>query len=78
MGIDWGHDADYKPVVEPDKATRVPEGWLVEQNSGIMHVAPAWKLTELLQDEDLVNMRREEEQEWVKEHGEPPVSGRAG
>ncbi|MFF0267894.1 trypsin-like peptidase domain-containing protein [Kribbella sp. NPDC004536] len=65
IGIDWGHDADYRPVLEPDRVTRVPGRWVVEQNSGIMHVAPAWKLAEFLQDEDLVNMRREQEQEWV-------------
>jgi hypothetical protein len=73
MGIDWGHDPDYKPVLEADRETRVSGDWVVEQNSGIMHVAPAWKLAELLQDEDLVDMRAEQEREWVKEHGEAPV-----
>lgn len=70
LGIDWGHQADYAKVLEPDSDTPVPEKWRVRQNSGIMNVVPAWKLAELLQEPELVQMRQEQEQEWVREHGE--------
>ena len=65
LGIDWGHNADFKPVLESDKRTPLSERWWVEQNSGIMNVAPAWKLTELLDDPELVDERRELEKAWV-------------
>jgi hypothetical protein len=45
----------------------LPERLWVKQNSGIMCVTPIWKLAELLQERDLVKMRRAREQEWVKE-----------
>jgi hypothetical protein len=65
LGIDWGHNKDFKPVLESDKETPLPERWWVEQNSGIMNVAPAWKLTELLDEPELVDMRRRLENDWV-------------
>jgi len=70
LGVDWGHDADYKVVLEPDRQTKVPEGWQVEQNSGIMNVAPAWRLSELLDEPELVSLRQERERKWAEDCAE--------
>jgi hypothetical protein len=70
LGVDWGHDADYKAVLESDRRTKVPEGWQVEQNSGIMNVAPVWLLSELLDEPELVSLRRERERRWAEDRAE--------
>jgi hypothetical protein len=69
IGIDWGHYPDFRPVLQSDTETEVRPALWVEQNSAIMCVAPAWKLAELLQGDDVVEMRREREQEWMRKYG---------
>lgn len=70
LGIDLGHHATFRPVVD-DKRKPVNPPRQVEQNSGMMCVSPAWKLNELLDRPELAEMRHEGEREWVEEHGEP-------
>lgn len=73
LGIDCGHYPDFRPVLQSDKErAATPELW-VEQNSGIMYVAPIWKLADLLHLEDLVKIRREREQAWVGKYGDAPI-----
>ena len=60
LGIDWGHMPLWKPVFEADKNTRTKQ--VVEQNTGIACVSPAWKILEVLSVEDLVKARHEEDQ----------------
>jgi hypothetical protein len=73
LGVDWGHLPIYKTVKEKNRQDDVPEGWVVESNSGQMAVAPAWKLQELLDIEDLVMERRQEDDEFSKRKGDSPI-----
>jgi hypothetical protein len=68
LGINWGHLRDYEPVVQSD-GTPTSEKLRVQRNTGMGVVVPAWKLAELLfDDEEVVQMRQESEREWLKEH----------
>jgi hypothetical protein len=58
LGVDWGHIPIYENVLEKNREDEIPEGWVVESNSGQMAVAPAWKLKELLDMEELAVVRR--------------------
>lgn len=69
LGIDWGHVAGSQPVLERDGETPVQEGWRVPQNSGMMAVVPAWKLAELLESQELVEMRQQREEQQKLEAG---------
>ncbi len=64
LGIDWGHVNEHQKVLESDGETPVKDGWVVQQNSGMMAVQPAWNLAELLQVQELVEMREDREQQW--------------
>jgi hypothetical protein len=70
LGIDWGHSRYFGAVYEKNMQTKIPEGWQAEQNSGIMNVAPTWRLNGLLQEPELMQMRREREKKWVSEYGQ--------
>jgi hypothetical protein len=75
LGVDLGHHAIYKPVLEErngKKRPASPPRW-VEQNSGMTCVAPAWKLSELLDKPELAAWRREREKDWMKEHGKSSI-----
>lgn len=62
LGIDWAHlKSDDQPVLDR-QGDPVEEGWYVQQNSGMMAVVPAWKLDELLHDEEIETMRDEAKQ----------------
>jgi hypothetical protein len=65
MGLDWGHPPQRRPIIEPGRGP-VAGGLYVNDNSGIACVVPAWKVTELLNQEDFVNARREIEQDMHK------------
>jgi hypothetical protein len=63
LGITWGHINDYEPVrdekyrpVEPAN----PKKMQVRINTGMMAVVPAWKLAEMLDDQDMVAHRNRE------------------
>jgi hypothetical protein len=43
------------PVLEKDRKTKVSEGWVVEMNSGMACVLPAWKIRELLEEDEIQN-----------------------
>jgi RNA polymerase sigma factor (sigma-70 family) len=62
LGVDWCHLPRYQPVLESDKETPASEKWYVRENTGLMGVVSAWKLRELLDEEDLVNKRKAGEQ----------------
>jgi hypothetical protein len=56
LGIDWSHISDTAPVKERD-GSPVSDGWKVEQNTGLMGVVPAWKIAEILDDDDVIQVR---------------------
>jgi hypothetical protein len=66
LGVDWGHLPIYEKIKEKNREEDVPEGWVVESNSGQMAVAPAWKLMELLEQEDLVMQRQQTDEAIAK------------
>jgi len=63
LGIDWGHPPWPRPVMTSDN--RETSYW-VGDNSGITCIVPAWKITELLEDETLVKKRRELDEHFAK------------
>lgn len=73
LGVDWGHLPIYEKVKEKDRKHDVPEGWVVQSNSGQMAVAPAWKLRELLDQEALVAQRRRQDEEVTNRKDSSPV-----
>lgn len=75
LGIDSGHLPAMRRVLSKDQRTPVdPELWTA-QNSGMATVIPAWRLTELLFDDDVVRKREEGEQAWLAKRGAGPASG---
>jgi hypothetical protein len=61
FGIDFCHLNTIEPVREKN-GDRVPAGWTVRTNSGMAGVIPVWKITELLNQKDLVDKRRAEDE----------------
>ncbi len=59
LGVDWGHIRTYEKVVsETDKRTPLDGNWVVASNSGQAMMVPAWRLRELLDQEELVLRQR--------------------
>jgi hypothetical protein len=69
LGVDWAHIAAYEKVKKKieeggrEKLVDAPERLVVKGNSGQMAVVPAWRLQELLDQEELVVRR----QYWDRE-----------
>jgi hypothetical protein len=63
LGIDWGHIPLYREIEENRK--KRPD-LKVELNTGIACVLPAWKILELLEVEELVKQRSEEDRKIAK------------
>jgi hypothetical protein len=63
LGVVMGHIRSQRGVL--DKTTRKPidPNWMVETNTGMTVVIPAWKIRELLFMEELVKVREEIEQQ---------------
>jgi hypothetical protein len=59
LGIDSGHIPLLKPLYTP-KGEAIYD-YRVDANTGIAYVIPAWKIMEVLNDEDLVRKRQEED-----------------
>jgi len=56
LGVDWAHLAGTQRV-KTEAGDPVPERWHVEENSGMMAVVPAWKVSEILHSDDEVARR---------------------
>ena len=67
LGIDWGHLPRFAPVLRKDRKTRIDEGWVVEMNSGMACVLPAWKITELLEEDRFKMQRKQAEKDLQKQ-----------
>jgi hypothetical protein len=64
LGIDMGHLTDRSPVLNKTelgtgKKVPIDPNWIVESNTGMSCVIPAWKVRELLYVEELVESRKE-------------------
>jgi len=58
LGIDWCHLHTVENVREKNGAI-VSEGLIVRTNSGMAGVVPAWKIADLLNDPEMVEMRKQ-------------------
>jgi hypothetical protein len=58
LGINWGHLHESVPVYQPG-GERAAEKFYVQQNTGLAAVVPAWRITEILENEDLAETREE-------------------
>ena len=63
----------FERVLEENRRDPVSEKWVVPTNSGQMGVVPAWKLQELLDREELANVRRLEDERLAKQIRESPA-----
>lgn len=66
LGINWGHRLDKERIRDKDGDLREDESY-VNRNTGIACVAPAWCLTELLDDAELRLHRKQEDDKFGKE-----------
>jgi len=64
LGLDWCHPSDTQRVCEKDGKTPTPAGWVVNSNSGMAGVVPAWKIEELL-DEGTFKAKRDAEEDKI-------------
>jgi hypothetical protein len=58
LGITWGHHHERVPVYEGGQPV---DGQYVIQNRGIANVVPAWKITELLNEDDVLARKRQQQ-----------------
>ena len=77
LGVDWGHMPLTQDVLD-ENCRPVTEGWRLTVNTGMAAVVPAWKLLDLLDMEELVKAREQQEEIQSKQVGavldasEPP------
>jgi hypothetical protein len=79
LGIDMGHLTDKRQVLnkaELHYGKRVPidDNWVVETNTGMSCVIPAWKVLELLYVEELVESREAVSKELNNQKNGSPVA----
>lgn len=69
LGVDWGHLALQREVLEKacGKWKPISQGWKVEVISGMTGVVPAWRLNELLNIPELLNLRKAADEKLAKE-----------
>lgn len=66
LGIDWCHIHRPSYVLNRD-GKKIDERWYVEENTGMAGVIPAWKITEILNCEELAVARRQEAEQYKQE-----------
>jgi hypothetical protein len=77
LGVDWGHLPTTEDILDKNRKP-LPDGWKLSVNSGMACVVPAWKLRDILQMEELVSSRKQQEDEanalvgGVMDVAEPP------
>lgn len=79
LGIDMGHIRDQRPVLDKaelnnDRYVPIDENWVVETNTGMSLVVPAWKIREVLYSEDLMKLRNDLAGELQHKKRQSPVA----
>lgn len=74
LGVDWGHLRIPEGVVDPG-GKKHSEDLRVFVNSGMMGVVPAWKVKELLQQNEVIKQRKEAEAEYSRRVSERAAAG---
>lgn len=78
LGVDWCHLHRWEPVLEADRQTRVQPPQWVKRNAGMAGVIPAWKIAELLNDPEVLGVRRkaaDSTEEFEERFGHLPTDG---
>jgi hypothetical protein len=76
LGVDFGHLPLYARVLRENRDRAFEPPMWVEQNSGVAAVIPAWRLKQLIDDEEVARIREESERAWISEYGNTqPSSG---
>lgn len=57
LGISWGMFPHYAKILDAETEAPIDENWIMTDNSGMELVVPAWKITELLEMEEVVAER---------------------
>jgi hypothetical protein len=73
LGVDWCH-LHSRSYVRGGDGKVLDDRTFVEQNSGIAGVIPAWKIADVLNSEELVAMRRKEDEKITQKKAESRVS----
>jgi hypothetical protein len=73
LGIDWCHLHTTENVREKG-GEPVQEQWIVRTNSGMAGVIPAWKIKELLEQEELSELRRQADEAITQRRSESTAS----
>jgi hypothetical protein len=61
IGVDWGHLPSWEKVLDEDRRTPAPGPMWVKSNSGMSPAIPAWLLEDLLNSEEMVMKRAEDD-----------------
>lgn len=57
LGVDWCHIPRKAKILSRD-GHPIQEGWYVEENTGMAGVIPAWKIRDILDDEEFKMQRK--------------------
>jgi hypothetical protein len=71
LGVDWGHIQESYRVLDEGGA-RHPDNLMVITNTNMAGVVPAWKVQELLNEEVLVNLRKNNENKVLEQRATKP------
>lgn len=77
LGIDCAHVPLCKAVYEADHRTKAQAGYIVEANTGIACVIPAWRIFDLLNESELIKARRRDDVEISKKKLDTAKTGTA-
>ncbi|PYV22605.1 MAG: hypothetical protein DMG27_17915 [Acidobacteria bacterium] len=66
LGIDCAHVPLWKPVYIADRKTKEGSGYQVEANTGIACAIPAWRILDVLNDDEIVKARKRDDAEITK------------
>ena len=66
LGVDWCHIQTYDPVLEKNGKTAVQEGYVVQSNTGMAGVVPAWRLQEFLDSSCFNDFRQRDDEDIAK------------
>ena len=72
LGIDMGHLLDDAPVLSrkalaQQKKVAINDDWVVKSNTGMSCVIPAWKIQELIDEDELVESRKKHIEKFEKQ-----------
>lgn len=73
LGVDWGHLVMKESVRDGSTSKPISENYYVNSNSAMMCVVPAWKIQDILDLEDQVEMRKKQDELIKKMIAESPT-----